>query len=77
MIKKITGTVVAGIASMMLTTTAFAGQAPVNTAPSATQTIGNAQTNSVRGLDIRKRRRYKENFYPGTDIEDVDIEDLI
>ena len=93
MMKKITGTVLAGIAAMMLTTTAFAGQGPVNSAPSTTQAIENTQTNrirykrrrnravsvydqteSVRGLDIRRQHRRNENFYPEMDT-DTDAED--
>ena len=55
MMKKITGTVLAGIAAMMLTTTAFAGQGSVNTAPSTTQSIECVQTNGVRSSWRRKR----------------------
>ena len=62
---------------MMLTTTAFAGQGPVNNVPSAPQAIGNVQTNSIRGLDVRKHH-HRENMIPGTDIDidDIDIESL-
>ena len=43
MIKKITGTVVAGIASMMLTITAFAGPVAGKCSSSMQQAIGNVQ----------------------------------